>query len=35
MDTLVTLVGAGAALAVGAGSFALIRWVLPRLGIET
>jgi len=30
-----TLVGAGVALAVAVGYFALMRWVLPRFGIET
>jgi hypothetical protein len=30
-----TFVGAGVALAVVAGYFALMRWVLPRFGIQT
>jgi hypothetical protein len=30
-----TVVGAGVALAVVAGYFAVMRWVLPRFGIET
>jgi len=29
------VVAAGVALAVGAGYFAVMRWVLPRFGIET
>jgi len=30
-----TIVGAGVALAVVGGYFALMRWVLPRFGIQT
>ena len=30
-----TLVGAGAALVVVLGYIALMRWVLPRFGIQT
>jgi hypothetical protein len=31
----VTLLGVGAVVAVLAAYFALMRWVLPRLGIDT
>jgi hypothetical protein len=30
-----TALGVGVTLAVVAGYFAIMRWVLPRLGIET
>jgi hypothetical protein len=30
-----TVLGLGVTLAVVAGYFAIMRWVLPRLGIET
>ena len=30
-----TIVGAGVSLAVVVGYFALMRWVLPRFGIQT
>jgi hypothetical protein len=30
-----TIVGAGAAVAVVVGYFVLMRWVLPRFGIQT